>query len=67
MSSSTMDCLENGGNGWFSKLTKIVNKRDNQEVFSASRLVEPLFMTSKGKEDEMDPHAWLDLNNENNY
>lgn len=55
--------LETGGNGWFSKLTKTANKRDNQEVFSASRLVEPLFLTSKGKEDEMDPHAWLDLNN----
>jgi len=55
--------LETGGNGWFSKLVKTAHKRDNKEVFAASKTVEPLFLTSKGKENEPDPHAWLNLDN----
>jgi iron/zinc/copper transport system substrate-binding protein len=55
--------LETGGNGWFKKLTKTANKVDGEQVFAASKSVKPEFLTSKGKEDEPDPHAWLDLAN----
>lgn len=55
--------LETGGSGWFNKLTKTANKRDNKEVFAASRNVKPMYLTEAGKENETDPHAWLDLNN----
>ncbi|KRN32375.1 metal ABC transporter substrate-binding protein [Weissella halotolerans] len=55
--------LETGGNGWFKKLMKTANKKDNQEVFAASAQVKPLYLTGKGQENETDPHAWLDLQN----
>jgi iron/zinc/copper transport system substrate-binding protein len=55
--------LETGGNGWFKKLTKTANKLENEAVFSASKTVKPQYLTSKGKENEPDPHAWLDLEN----
>ncbi|AIG65987.1 metal ABC transporter solute-binding protein, Zn/Mn family [Weissella tructae] len=55
--------LETGGNGWFTKLMETANKRDGEEVFSASEHVEPMHLTSEGKENEEDPHAWLDIQN----
>ncbi len=55
--------LETGGSGWFNKLTQTANKRDNKEVFAASKNVKPMYLTESGKEDETDPHAWLDLSN----
>ena len=55
--------LETGGNGWFTKLTETANKRDGKEVFAASKLVQPMYLTAAGKEQETDPHAWLDLSN----
>lgn len=55
--------LETGGNGWFTKLMETANKRDGEEVFSASEHVEPMHLTSEGKENEEDPHAWLDMQN----
>ncbi|MCW0953810.1 zinc ABC transporter substrate-binding protein [Weissella ceti] len=55
--------LETGGNGWFTKLMEQSNKRDGEEVFSASENVKAMYLTSKGQENEEDPHAWLDIQN----
>ena len=55
--------LETGGSGWFNKLTKTANKRDGKEVFAASKHVKAMYLTESGKENETDPHAWLDLSN----
>jgi len=54
--------LETGGNGWFTKLTQQAKKRDNYEVFAASAGVKPLKLTGENS-DQVDPHAWLDLQN----
>lgn len=53
--------LETGGSGWFNKLTKTAGKRDQKEVFAASAKVTPEHLTTNAK--EVDPHAWLDLQN----
>lgn len=55
--------LETGGGGWFMKLMKTSKKEDGKDYFVTSKNVEPLFLTSKGKESEQDPHAWLSLEN----
>ena len=55
--------LETGGSGWFNKLTKTANKRTGKEVFAASKHVKAMYLTESGKENETDPHAWLDLSN----
>ncbi|MDR3241896.1 MAG: metal ABC transporter substrate-binding protein [Lactobacillaceae bacterium] len=55
--------LETGGNGWFKKLTKQANKKDDEQVFAASKTVVPLYLTGKETKNEPDPHAWLDLEN----
>ena len=55
--------LETGGSGWFNKFTKTANKRDGKEVFAASKHVKAMYLTESGKENETDPHAWLDLSN----
>jgi len=54
--------LETGGNGWFTKLTKQANKRPDKEVFAASAQVTPLKLSGENS-DQVDPHAWLDLQN----
>ncbi|MGO1337144.1 MAG: metal ABC transporter substrate-binding protein [Leuconostoc fallax] len=59
--------LETGGNGWFSELTKNANKKDDKEVFAVSKNVTPMKLTSKGQTNELDPHAWLDLQNGISY
>ncbi|MBO0423440.1 manganese ABC transporter substrate-binding protein [Enterococcus plantarum] len=55
--------LETGGNGWFNKLMETAKKKEDEDFFSVSKKVEPMYLTSAGKEDEQDPHAWLDIQN----
>lgn len=55
--------LETGGNGWFVKLMETSKKVEGQDYFSTSEGVKPMFLTSKGKESEQNPHAWLDISN----
>lgn len=55
--------LETGGNGWFNKLMETAKKKEDQDFFSVSKNVEPMYLTSAGKENEQDPHAWLDIQN----
>lgn len=55
--------LETGGNGWFVKLMETTGKVSEKDYFVASSGVEPMYLTSAGKENEQDPHAWLDIQN----
>lgn len=51
--------LEGGESGWFFKLAKNVNKKDEQ-IFEVMKDVEPMFLSSDdGKDEEMNPHAFL--------
>ncbi|MHC5229625.1 metal ABC transporter substrate-binding protein [Enterococcus sp. LJL99] len=59
--------LETGGNGWFKKLMETAKKKENVDYFSVSQNVTPLYLTSKGSENEEDPHAWLDIQNGISY
>lgn len=59
--------LETGGNGWFKKLMETANKKEDEDYFSVSKNVEPMYLTSAGQEDEQDPHAWLDIQNGISY
>ncbi|HSO58223.1 MAG TPA: zinc ABC transporter substrate-binding protein [Paenisporosarcina sp.] len=52
------------GNSWFEKLLLTANKGEKDSpVFLMSEGVEPKYLTTKGKESEVDPHAWLDIRN----
>jgi ABC-type Zn uptake system ZnuABC Zn-binding protein ZnuA len=52
------------GNSWFEKLLLTANKGEKDSpVFQMSEGVEPKYLTTKGKESEEDPHAWLDIRN----
>lgn len=52
------------GNSWFEKLMLTTNKTgEDAPVFRMSEGVEPKHLTTKGKESEEDPHAWLDVRN----
>lgn len=59
--------LETGGNGWFNKLMETAKKKEDQDFFSVSKKVEPMYLTSAGQENEQDPHAWLDIQNGISY
>ena len=53
-----------GGNSWFEKLLLTAGKAEKDApVFRLSEGVEPKHLTTKGKESEEDPHAWLDIRN----
>ena len=53
-----------GGNSWFEKLLLTAEKAGKEApVFRLSDGVDPMHLTSKGKESEEDPHAWLDVRN----
>ena len=52
------------GNSWFENLMGTAGKTgDGAPVFRLSQGVEPMFLTTEGKEGEEDPHAWLDIRN----
>ena len=53
-----------GGNSWFEKLLLTTEKTGKEApVYRLSDGVDPMHLTSKGKESEEDPHAWLDIRN----
>ncbi|MBX9974751.1 metal ABC transporter substrate-binding protein [Cytobacillus firmus] len=52
------------GNSWFNKLMETAGKDgENAPVFLMSKGVDAMHLTTKGKESEEDPHAWLDIRN----
>lgn len=52
------------GNSWFEKLLDTSGKSgESAPVFRLSEGVEPMYLTTEGKEGEEDPHAWLDIQN----
>ncbi|MBW4082725.1 metal ABC transporter substrate-binding protein [Paenibacillus sp. S150] len=53
------------GKGWFQDLLKVTNK--NEVAFAVSEEVTPMYLTEKGKETQVDPHAWLDIQNSIKY
>lgn len=53
------------GKGWFQDLLKVTNKED--AAFAVSDEVTPMYLSEKGKETQVDPHAWLDIQNAIKY
>ncbi|MBM7600613.1 iron/zinc/copper transport system substrate-binding protein [Virgibacillus halotolerans] len=52
--------LEGGKHGWFFKLIDSV-EQDEDNIFETAKGVEPMYLTSDdGKEEEINPHAFLD-------
>ncbi|MGF3112572.1 metal ABC transporter solute-binding protein, Zn/Mn family [Facklamia sp. P9177] len=49
------------GKGWFDDLLDVTDKKD--VAFAVTEEVEPMHLTAEGKENEQDPHAWLDVQN----
>lgn len=59
--------LETGGHGWFIKLMETAHKEEGKDYVAVSEGVEPKYLTSKGQENTIDPHAWLDIQNGMTY
>lgn len=61
--------LEAGSDGWFQKLMETTHKQADQDYFAASRTVEPLYIEGSLEQTEaqLDPHAWLALENGQKY
>ncbi|WNS46005.1 metal ABC transporter solute-binding protein, Zn/Mn family [Paenibacillus sp. MMS20-IR301] len=53
------------GKGWFQDLLEVTKKTD--AAFAVSDEVTPMYLTEKGKETQVDPHAWLDIRNAVKY
>ncbi|WP_342566276.1 zinc ABC transporter substrate-binding protein [Paenibacillus sp. FSL R7-0345] len=53
------------GKGWFQDLLDVTNK--TEAAFALSEAVTPIYLTEKGKESQVDPHAWLDIQNAIKY
>lgn len=53
------------GKGWFQDLLKVTNKEE--AAFAVSDEVTPMYLSEKGKETQVDPHAWLDIQNAIKY
>lgn len=53
------------GKGWFQDLLKVTKKE--AAAFAVSEEVTPMYLTEKGKESQVDPHAWLDIQNAVKY
>ncbi|MEK3714460.1 metal ABC transporter substrate-binding protein [Paenibacillus sp. FSL R7-0333] len=53
------------GKGWFQDLLKVTKKE--AAAFAVSEEVAPMYLTEKGKESQVDPHAWLDIQNAVKY
>lgn len=52
--------LEGGKKGWFFKMMKTVNQKD-ENIFSLTERVEPLYLSGEGgREEEINPHAFID-------
>ena len=55
--------LENGEDGWFTKMVKNAQKVENQDYFAASDGVEIIYLEGQSEKGKEDPHAWLSLEN----
>lgn len=53
------------GKGWFQDLLDVTKKND--VAFALSAEVTPMYLTEEGKETQVDPHAWLDVQNAVKY
>ncbi|KUP24094.1 zinc ABC transporter substrate-binding protein [Paenibacillus sp. DMB5] len=53
------------GKGWFQDLLDVTNK--TEAAFALTEGVAPIYLTEKGKESQVDPHAWLDIQNAVKY
>ncbi|WP_339165446.1 zinc ABC transporter substrate-binding protein [Siminovitchia sp. FSL H7-0308] len=54
--------LEGGKDGWFYKMVDSVGQKE-ENVFNLTESIEPMYISSKdGKEEEMNPHAFIDPN-----